>query len=128
VHLYGYVLLGLCGTDEMDLPKNMGLVKLPSRLEIAVYLIKAEIKNRKFTKGLEQIGFDTTICMFDFSSLILQLVGIDARTDEMFEFYNNLLESYVQKMELEKDDDHLNELAFSFYHEIEAEKRKFGKN
>lgn len=53
---------------------------------MAVYLIKAELKNRKLTSGLEQVGFDTTFWSLDFSSMILKLIGIEVRSDDFYDW------------------------------------------
>jgi hypothetical protein len=111
----------------MELPKNLGLAKLPPHLEIAVYLLKAELKNRKFIKCLEQVGFDNSLCALDFSSLIMKLIGFDMDSDDKFEFYNDRLEAYVQDIDIREDDDNLNKIAFDFYLEIEAEKKRIQK-
>ncbi len=106
----------------MDLPKNLGLVKLPAAVEITLYLIKAELKNRKFTKALEQIGFDSGVCSLDFSSLILRLTGFEVISDDMFEKYNDLLESFVQQIGVREDEASLTKVALDFYQNLEREK------
>jgi hypothetical protein len=112
---------------EMDLPKNLGLVKLPPHIEIAVYLIKAELKNRKFTKSLELIGFDSSLGFLDLCPLILKLIGYESRTDATFEVYYNLLESYIEHMDVREKEEDLNQLALSFYMELEKKKQQLGK-
>jgi len=107
-----------------SVPKDLSLVKLPPRIELALYLIKAELRNRKFMNGLEAVGFDTTFVSFDFSSIILNLAGFDIRSDEVYEWYNNLLEKYLPQVEMKEPIDALNEYAFSFWLDIEMEKRK----
>jgi hypothetical protein len=106
----------------MDLPKNLGLVKLPAALDIALYLIKAELKHRKFIKGLEQIGFDSGICSLDFSSLILKLTGFEVISDDTFEKYNDLLESFIQQIGIREDEARLTSIALEFYQTLEKHK------
>lgn len=91
---------------------------VPSKEEITLYLIKAELKHRKFTKGLEQIGFDVTFCSLDFSSMILSLQGLERRTDETFEWYNEVLDRFTEKVDLKNPDVNLAELAQEFLNEI----------
>ena len=77
------------------------------------------MKNRKFTKCLEDIGFDSTFCAFDFSSLILKLSGIESSSDEIFEQYNNLVEKYIEGLQLKECEEVLTELSLQFYSEVE---------
>jgi hypothetical protein len=112
----------------MDLLKIMGLVKLPPRLEIAVYLIKAELKNRKFMRGLEQVGFDTTFCSLDFGSLILKLIGFEIRSDETYEMYNQMLEACVDKLDQNENDESLSEISFKFYVDLESKMKDLRKS
>ena len=65
---------------EFNLPKKLGLIKLPKdiiltdRQEIAVFLIKAELKNRKFSEHLELVGFDPANTALDLGSAIIKLL------------------------------------------------------
>jgi hypothetical protein len=108
---------------KIELPKNLPLIKLPSRVELTIFLIREELKNRKFTKGLEKVGFDTSDCSSDFSSLILALAGFQNRTDELYEWYFNQSEEYSEKFDL-SDWKELNEQAFNFYIDLLMERRK----
>jgi hypothetical protein len=108
----------------MELPKNLGLIKLPPHLEIAVYLIKAELKNKKFVSTLEQVGLDPALCSVDFSSLILKLIGFESNSDKVFDFYSRLLESSTNDFDLREGEELLNKAAFKFYLELEMEKKK----
>src|SRR5688572_15774738 len=95
---------------EPGLPINLNLLKLPSGIsllpahEIAVYLLKAELRNRRFTEQLEHIGFDATYYSFDFGTLILMLAGSKGRNDEMYDWYQKRLDSYIQRVDLKNHD------------------------
>jgi hypothetical protein len=104
---------------ELD---NHGGHKMPAPFDIAIYLIKAELKNRKFTKALEDVGFDTTFYSLDFSALILDLLGFETRSDDTFETYHQLLENYVQKIDLKDQDENLSRIASEFYRALEKER------
>jgi len=103
----------------MDSTDHTNDHRLPSPSQIAIYLIKAELKNRKFTKTLEEVGFDTTFYSLDFSTLILDLLGFKSRSDETYETYHQLLENHVQDFELKDDDEDLQRVAASFYEALE---------
>ncbi len=98
----------------------MGLVKLPRSVDISIFLIKAELKTRKFFKSMEQIGFDTTLYLTDFSSLILNLVGFESRSDDVYDWYNKLLEDYIQRFELKDEAELLDKLALEFFVDLES--------
>jgi len=107
----------------MDSKDNQETYKSPSPSEIALFLIKAELKNRKFTKALEEVGFDTTFYSLDFSALILDLLGFESRSDDTFETYHQLLEAYVQEVDLKDHDENLNRVASAFYQALEKERQ-----
>lgn len=104
-------------------PSDLKLVKLPPAVELILFLIKEELKNRKFTNGLEQVGFDTSVCCTDFGILILSLAGFGKRTDQMYNWYYELLDKYAAKIEDVNADD-IFEHALDFYIELMIEKHK----
>jgi hypothetical protein len=108
---------------EFDIPENLSLAKLPPRRELALYLIKIELRNRKFFSGLEDMGLDTSFLSYDLSSLILNLVGFEIRTDQDFEWYNQLLEKKLSEIALRETEHQLTEIAFNFLLDLELEKR-----
>lgn len=107
-----------------NLPENPGLLKLPPDVllqptqEIAVFLLKAELKNRRFAEQLESIGFDLSYYSLDFGALIFQLCGIGQRNDEKFDWYQKRLEHYSQQINPREDDDTLTDYALKFYRDI----------
>ena len=107
---------------EFDLPDNLGLTRLPPRVDLIIYLIKAELKNTRFTNQLEQIGFDTSLSSLDFGGLILELAGFSNRNDELFDWYNQLVEDYSNRLDDPADPARVNEVAFDFYNEIQKKK------
>ena len=107
----------------MDL-SNDGGGESPSRLDIVLYLIKAEIKNRRFIKGLENLGFDPTLWSLDFSDMILDLAGFAMRTDDVYDRYSQLLDRYVERLHPADEKDNVNELAADFYSKLLSEKSR----
>lgn len=55
---------------EIKLTSNSPLVKLPEKIDLTLFLIREELKSRKFTNDLEKIGFDLTFFSSDFSRII----------------------------------------------------------
>jgi hypothetical protein len=109
---------------DLDLPGNLGLVKIPPDLslssvqEIAIFLIKAELKNRKFTEQLEQVGFDPTYSALDLGTVVLQLLGFKNRSDETYEWYQKRVEHYLPRVILKDDGEVLNALAIDLFKEL----------
>jgi hypothetical protein len=52
------------------------------------------------------------------------LTGFELISDQTFEKYNDLLESFVQQISLREDDAKLTKLAIDFYNNLESENRK----
>jgi hypothetical protein len=113
---------------DFDLPKKPGLVKTPADLklngiqEVAVFLIKAELKNRKFAEQLEQIGFDPTYVSLDLGTVVLQLIGFNERSDEIYEWYQKRVEIFLPKVVLKDDGETLNSLAIQLFKELTSRK------
>lgn len=108
---------------KLNILENLQLTKIPSRVELALYLIQTEFKSRKLTDKLEQIGLDASHYSFDFGSLILNLTGFRIRTDELYDWYNRLLERYLSVLDQAGDKEAIHEYAFNFYLDLEVEKR-----
>jgi len=115
---------------DIDLPNRPGLVKLPAGLnlnaiqEVVVFLIKAELKNRKFSEQLEQVGFDPTFAALDLGTVVLQLMGFRERSDETYEWYQKRIEDYLPKLTLRDDDEALNFLAIELFKELDSKRTK----
>lgn len=107
---------------QIKLPTNLRLVKLPPRSEIILYMIREELKNRKLTSGLDNLGFDSSHCSVDIGILILAFMGFESRPDELFRWYYDTLDLYAERVDPQRNDQ-LNQLAFDFYIELEMKKR-----
>lgn len=44
---------------EIKYNTRLPLVKIPQKVEFTLFLIREELKSRKFTNDLEKIGFDS---------------------------------------------------------------------
>lgn len=107
----------------IELPQNLPLIKFPKKVELIIFLIKEELKNRKFSNGLDAVGFDTSMTCSDLSPLVLGLMGFDPRTDELYSWYYEMLETNLEEIDL-SDMTMLFEKAFEVYVELVIEKRK----
>lgn len=101
---------------NLELPDNLKLFKFPPSAEIMLFLISEEMKNRRHVNRLMEVGFDCTyIC--DLSPLILSLAGFEQRTDSLYEWYKELLDTYCEKVS-PADIEEWKEAAFEMYVEI----------
>ena len=68
------------------------LIKLPQKIDYCLYLIKEELKSRRFFEGLHKVGVDDIYFQPHLDKLILKSVGLDDGTDETSEFYFKIME------------------------------------
>jgi len=78
----------------IEIPDKIQLTKLPPAAEMTIFLIGEELKNRKCMNTLEQVGFDTSFFSGDLGVLILSLSGFDVRSDELYSWYTELLDTH----------------------------------
>jgi hypothetical protein len=99
---------------EIKLTGNPPLVKLPNKIDLTLFLIREELKNKKFTNDLEKIGFDLTFFSSDFSRIICSQIGLHNLTEEFYEWYDNKINDFCKEINL-SDGLKLTEEAFNFY-------------
>lgn len=97
------------------------LVKLPSDTEFAIFMIKQELKSNMLLDKLTDIGFDDSYYRLDLGTAILESIGFDKVTDELFEVYLDLLRVYCGKI---KDPGQVMKYAVRMYIDLEIERRK----
>jgi hypothetical protein len=109
----------------MEWPDNLRLAKLPARVELALYLIESEFRNKQLVDRLDALGTDEDASIFssDLSALILNLAGFSVRTDELYDWYHSLLDQYSLQVVLGDTDRPLCDLAFNFFVDLEIERR-----
>jgi hypothetical protein len=106
----------------IELPQNLKLIRLPVNIEIIIYLIREELKSCKVSSDLEGVGFDTTFSATSLASLILSFLGFRDRSDELYNWYYQLMKSYTERFEVH-DSEKLHLEAFNFYVDLEIKKR-----
>lgn len=99
---------------EIKLTQNSPLVKLPQKIDLTLFLIREELKNKKFTNDLEKIGFDLTFFSSDFSRIICLQIGLKNLTEDFYEWYDNEINNFFKEIDL-SDGLKLTEEAFKFY-------------
>lgn len=102
--------------------KYSQFIKMPSKLELTLFLIREELKSRKFFSGLQELGLDDCYYQPHLDELIMANVGLDDDQDKTFDFYYNIMEKYSK--EIEPDRDSITEQAFNAYMELVCEQKR----
>lgn len=74
------------------------LVKLPAATDLTLFLIKEELKTRKFFGTLEKAGMGDCYYQPHLDTLILASVGLDDDSDETFNRYLSIIEKRSKKI------------------------------
>jgi hypothetical protein len=98
------------------------LIRIPSRMELTLFLIREELKSRKFFNSLQALGLDDCYYQPHLDELIMANVGLDDDSNETFDFYYDVIEKYSQKIEPDKDS--ITEQAFNAYMELISEQKR----
>jgi hypothetical protein len=98
------------------------LIKLPRKIDHCLFLIKEELKSRRFFEGLHSVGLDDVYLQPHLDRLILKSVGLDDGTDETSEFYFKIMERRSKK--IDADNDSIVTQALKVYMELVAEKNR----
>lgn len=109
----------------MNTRLKLPLVKLPSEMQVSLYLIREELKSRKLFHALHEVGLDDCYFQPHLDSLILRSVGMDDGTDETFNIYFDIIEKRSKK--IEADNDSTMKQALKAYHELMNEKQRMKK-
>lgn len=83
---------------EQIKPLKFPLVKLPADTQVTLYLIKQELKIRRFFNTLAEVGLDSCDYEPHLDDLILQRMGMDGHTDETFDAYYEIMERRSRKI------------------------------
>ena len=109
---------------KIKFPENQLLASLPPKVELAIFLIKAELKSVKFTNDLHKEGTDASAGILDLSPLTSAIVGFKNNlTDEFREWYFDRQTELVASTDVQNDKELLKQ-AFNFYVDLEVKKRE----
>lgn len=98
------------------------LVKLPAGAQSALYLIREELKSRKFFRTLQQAGLHDCYFQPHLDSLILRSLDLDDDSDKVFDAYYDIIEHRSRK--IEADNDTIMKQALKVYMELKQLKKK----
>jgi len=73
-------------------------VKIPVSVDLALALIREELKIRKFFNTLREVGIEDCYYQPDLGTLILKSLGLDDGTDETFYRYSDLMDKHCRKI------------------------------
>ncbi len=99
-----------------------GSAQMPSCIQISLYLIKEELKSRKFFRTLQDMGLDDCPFQPHLDTLILNNLGMDEDTGEIFDAYYEIMERRSQK--IDAGNDSMMNQALEAYNELLEQKRK----
>ena len=98
------------------------LVKLPANAELVLYLIKEELKSQKFFNNLHEVGLDDIFYRPQLGELIMALMELDDGSDDVFNFFYEVVERRSKK--IRTDNDSVMKQALKVYLELIAEKKR----
>ncbi len=79
------------------------LIKLPSDIQLTLYLIKEELKSRKFFRTLQEAGLHDCYYQPHLDALILRSLDLDDGSDQVFDAYYDLIEHRSRKIDADND-------------------------
>jgi len=90
-------------------------------IDFILYLIKEELKIRKFFNTLRQVGLEDCYYQPDLSFLILKSLGLNDGKDETFYHYSELMDACSKK--IKTDHESLAKQARRVYRQLVGKKR-----
>lgn len=101
---------------------KFSLIKLPNDVQCSLFLIKEELKSRKFFRTLQQAGLHDCYFQPHLDLLILRSLDLDDDSDKVFDAYYDIIEHRSQK--IEADNDTIMKQALKVYMELKRLKKK----
>ncbi len=75
------------------------LVKLPTETQISLYLIREELKSRKFFYVLGKVGLDDCFFQVHLDIIIMDCLGMNDGTDETYSIYDAIVEKHARRIQ-----------------------------
>lgn len=101
---------------KKDLKPSKGPVPDPS--ELTLYLLREELKSRKFFSGLQKLGLDYCFYQPHLDKPILAAAGFEDPSDEVYNFYFKLIEKRSRK--IREDEEVITKQARKVWKELVA--------
>ncbi|HYF67918.1 MAG TPA: hypothetical protein VD884_07275 [Ohtaekwangia sp.] len=106
----------------MDSHYKYPLVKLPHKIDYCVFLIKEELKSRRFFEGLRSVGLDDARLQPHLDLLILNIMGLDDGSDETAELYLEIMGRGSKK--IDSSNESIVTQALKIYMQLRAERKR----
>ena len=68
----------------------------PGTTDLILFLIREELKSRKFFNGLMNVGFDYTPFRPHLDELIMAALGLDAEQNDVLDFYERVMDAHAE--------------------------------
>lgn len=105
------------------IPKSrFPLTRLTNKQEATLYLIREELKSRKFFRTLQQAGLHDCYFQPHLDLLILRSLDLDDDSDKVFDAYYDIIEHRSRK--IEADNDTIMKQALKVYMELKQLRKK----
>lgn len=98
------------------------LARLTNKQDVTLYLIKEELKSRKFFNTLQTMGLDDCYFQPHLDTLILRSLDLDDDSDKTFDAYYEIIEHRSKK--IDADDESIMKQALKVYMELKRLKKK----
>lgn len=104
---------------KIDLePQNFPPFRLSANQDLILFLIRNELLHTRFMNQLHTVGFDTSFFSVELGTAILSLIGFKNRTDILWEWYHDILDSYALRVNVENQDA-IRAVTFDFYIQLQ---------
>lgn len=94
------------------------ILKLPLEIERVLFLIREELKSRRFFAALENAGISDVAYQTSLGKLIAQMLEIDLTDDDTLERFEDILDQHAQSVN--EDNELLSKSALAAYHELSS--------
>lgn len=97
-------------------------IRLSEPSALTLYLLREELKSRKFFSGLQRLGLDYCFYQPHLDKPILAAVGFEEPSDEVYNFYFKLIEKRSRK--IREDEESITRQARRVYRRLVVEREK----
>lgn len=107
---------------EKKLPDTPAVILVDK--ELCIYLIGEELKSWKFFNTLRELGLDDSFYQTDLSELILNCIELDYQSQDVLDFYQDVMEKHSHEMKADLED--VKRRALLVYEELVGERKSAG--
>jgi hypothetical protein len=98
------------------------LIKLPTNIELTLYLIKQDLKSTKLSNGLAAIGFTDSFFETYYGSFVIAYLGFQENDEATHKLYFDLLDKYSSKVD--SSNESLMKYTMKIYVELQIVKKE----